>query len=203
MKNGLLVSTAMGLVLVGGVARAQSQNDDGTWDGPGYYLEDQATLSDGTNSLFKEGGPFPSLEACQAYWRQQSQSQQPNESGTNSLQCVYRGTETAYDPCFLTTACVRHAGLLDDCEELTVMRAFRDRYLSRFEEGRVLIDHYYRVAPRIVERIRQRPDRDRILNWVLREVRATARTIGRGDAEEAIARYAGMVFRLQQHCGAS
>jgi hypothetical protein len=198
MKNVLLVSTAMGLVLVGGAARAQSQNDDGTWDGPGYYLEDRATMSDGTSSLFKDGGPFPSLEACQAYWRQQSQTQS-NPAG--SLQCIYRATETTYDPCFLTTACVRHAGLLDDCEELTVMRAFRDRYLSRFEEGRVLIDHYYRVAPRIVERIRQRPDQGRVLNWVLREVRATARTIGRGDSEEAIARYAVMVSRLGQHCG--
>jgi hypothetical protein len=209
MKKGLLVSTAMGLLLAGGLARAQSQstddqNTDDTWDGPGYYFEDYATYPTISPALWKDGGPFASLEACQDYWRQNPPpAAKPDQQWTDSYQCVYRGNSVNYAalPCFLTTACVEHAGLPDDCEELTVMRAFRDSYLNRFEEGRLLIDQYYRIAPRIVEHIRRASDRRRVLDWVLHEVRATAKAIGRGESEAAIARYAAMVLRLQQRYG--
>jgi hypothetical protein len=205
MNNKLLVSTAIGFLLVGGIARGQSQsaadqNSDDTWDGPGYYAEDLATLqSDGTQYLFKDGGPFSSYDECEAYFQQNPPT---NIKGyTDSFQCTYRGSDPKYSACFLTTACVQHAGLPDDCEELTVMRAFRDGYLSRFEEGRLLIEQYYRIAPRIVERIRRAPDRRRTLGWILREVRASARAVGRGESEAAIVRYAAMVLRLQQRYG--
>lgn len=79
------------------------------------------------------------------------------------------------------------------------MRAFRDGYLSKFDEGRLLIDYYYKVAPGIVEQIRRSPDRHRTLEWILREVRTTAKAVGRGDSETAIARYASVVSRLQKH----
>ncbi|MDE1985425.1 MAG: hypothetical protein KGL29_09140 [Alphaproteobacteria bacterium] len=209
MNKGLLVTTAVGLLLVGGLARAQSQsttdqntdqNDDMTWDGPGYYAEDFATRqSDGSQLLFKVGGPFASYDACEAYFQQNPQS--PTKGYSDTYQCTYRASATNYATCFLTTACVQHAGLPDDCEELMVLRAFRDRELLGFEEGRFLVDHYYRIAPRIVERIRLSPDRDRVLRWVLAQVRETARAIGCGETDRAIARYAVMVLRLQRHFG--
>lgn len=211
MKKRLFVSTAIGLMLVGGVARAQNQstndqNDDDTWDGPGYYAETLVTSqTDGSQDLWKDGGPFASVDDCNAYLQDflaKYTSPWP-QNVTHSDQCTYRDSNANYAvrDCFLTTACVEHAGLPDDCDELTVMRAFRDSFLCQFEEGRLLIDHYYRIAPRIVERIRRAPDRNRVLDWILREVRATASAIGRGESEAAIARYAAMVLKLQLRYG--
>ncbi|MDE1985424.1 MAG: hypothetical protein KGL29_09135 [Alphaproteobacteria bacterium] len=207
MNKGLLVTTAIGLVLVGGIARAQTptpdQNDDNTWDGPGYYAEDLATQqSNGTQILFKDGGPFASYDACQTFLQQDDTTS--TKGWTDSYQCVYRGSSVQYAPpigCFLTTACVEHAGLRDDCDELTLMRALRDRYLDKFDEGRLVIDQYYRIAPLILERMRRAPNRSRALAWILREVRATAHSVACGEMEMATVRYAAMVARLQQRYG--
>lgn len=213
MERRLFVSalSAMGLVVVAGggvrVARAQTpdQNDDNQYDGPGYYAELTWTDSNGgVADFFKEGGPFADQSSCQAYMQQQNYSNHADSSGKYyaSYSCVYRQSDPKYDalnnPCFLTTACVRHAGLPDDCEELAVMRAFRDGYLRKFEEGRVIVDHYYAVAPGIVAQIDRAPDGRRVLDGVLREVRGTARLIGRGERQAAVARYASMVLTLQK-----
>ena len=55
--------------------------------------------------------------------------------------------------CYLTSACTEARGLPDDCEELTALRAFRDGYVCSQPEGESDIQHYYAVAPRIVQAI--------------------------------------------------
>lgn len=55
--------------------------------------------------------------------------------------------------CFLTSACIQYRSLPDDCKELTVLRNFRDTYMSSTENGRMLIKEYYRIAPEIVSNI--------------------------------------------------
>lgn len=55
--------------------------------------------------------------------------------------------------CFLTSACVDFYGKEDDCEELTILRAFRDTYMQATEAGRKLVQEYYEIAPLIVEHI--------------------------------------------------
>ncbi len=61
--------------------------------------------------------------------------------------------------CFITTAVCLGVGKPDDCEELMVMRAFRDNWLRKQPDGQALIEDYYRVAPGIVEKIDQQPNR--------------------------------------------
>ena len=56
--------------------------------------------------------------------------------------------------CFLTSACVEHKGLPDDCYELTLLRRFRDEYVLSTEKGKCDIAHYYTVAPKIVSKIK-------------------------------------------------
>lgn len=60
--------------------------------------------------------------------------------------------------CFLTTACVEHKGLPDDCHELTMMRRMRDEWLLNQPGGREEIAEYYAIAPCIVAHINARPD---------------------------------------------
>ena len=55
--------------------------------------------------------------------------------------------------CFLTTAACMYKNLPDTCDELEILRSFRDNYLLRTSEGRELIDKYYRISPRIIEKV--------------------------------------------------
>lgn len=55
--------------------------------------------------------------------------------------------------CYLTSACIAAKGLPDDCDELTTLRAFRDEYVAASKQGKEDIEHYYRVAPRVVAEI--------------------------------------------------
>lgn len=55
--------------------------------------------------------------------------------------------------CYLTTACVLGLGLSDNCEELTILRWFRDSYLLSSQEGRKEVELYYATAPKAVARI--------------------------------------------------
>ncbi|MEM8722550.1 MAG: CFI-box-CTERM domain-containing protein [Cyanobacteria bacterium P01_G01_bin.39] len=69
--------------------------------------------------------------------------------------------------CFLTTACVKHTGLPDDCFELQILRNFRDDYLASTAEGQALIEQYYKEAPIIVDFINSDQQRELILNGIL------------------------------------
>lgn len=61
--------------------------------------------------------------------------------------------------CFITTAVCLSLGKPDNCEELTVMRLFRDEWLRNQPDGESLIADYYNIAPNIVKRIDQKADR--------------------------------------------
>ena len=55
--------------------------------------------------------------------------------------------------CYLTSACVEAENLSDNCVELATLRNFRESYVLSTEEGRLDIEHYYNVAPEIVNKI--------------------------------------------------
>ena len=55
--------------------------------------------------------------------------------------------------CYLTTSCAKAFNLPDDCYELKTLRSFRDNYMSRFTNGKLDIEKYYQIAPKIVKKI--------------------------------------------------
>lgn len=55
--------------------------------------------------------------------------------------------------CYVTTAVCRNLNKGDDCEELRLIKEFRDGYLSKIEGGSELIEEYYDIAPTLVKRI--------------------------------------------------
>ncbi|MEM1150561.1 MAG: hypothetical protein AAGI03_08370 [Pseudomonadota bacterium] len=63
--------------------------------------------------------------------------------------------------CFLTTACVEMLGLDDDCFELRTLRKYRDVVMSKTQRGRLLIDAYLTIGPRILGALDQMPARER------------------------------------------
>ncbi len=57
------------------------------------------------------------------------------------------------DDCFLTTACVHHKQLADNCEELQTLRFLRNEYMMRSGEGQLLVEQYQSIGPEIVSAI--------------------------------------------------
>ena len=100
--------------------------------------------------------------------------------------------------CFLTSACVRARNLPDNCEELTVLRAFRDGYMRTVPEGNMDIETYYRIAPMIVKQINLEKDSDSIWNRIYDElIRPCVDDIKSGKHREAYQRYKEYVLLLQ------
>lgn len=100
-------------------------------------------------------------------------------------------------PCYITTACVQHKGLPDDCEELMLLRSFRDNYLLKKENGAAMLQQYYDYSPLILHSIGRRPDEDEILARLYKIIRQCADEIKNGRDEVAFAIYCKMVVELK------
>lgn len=99
--------------------------------------------------------------------------------------------------CFQTSACVQARGLPDDCEELTVLRQYRDGYLRRRPGGAEEIREYYRIAPQIVEAVNAKENAGEIWNQVYEEmVLPCVRMIRSGAMEDAFRLYKEYTLKL-------
>ena len=114
--------------------------------------------------------------------------------------CNYfrRYDSSAGGGCFLTSACVAYMKKPDDCEELTVLRAFRDGYLAKTDEGKALIDEYYAVAPKIVQKIEGSGKADEYYQDIYKTVLACISAIRAGESEKAVELYRQMVLKYKQ-----
>ncbi|HEY6349265.1 MAG TPA: CFI-box-CTERM domain-containing protein [Candidatus Angelobacter sp.] len=100
--------------------------------------------------------------------------------------------------CVITTACVESRGLPDDCEELTVLRQFRDQYISRQEDGEAMVGLYYQVAPEIVAAIQACPDAAERFDRLFGVIQLCVAMVKDGRLEDALAIYQSMVVKLKQ-----
>lgn len=81
-----------------------------------------------------------------------------------------RNPETPREGCFLTTACLKHyekKEFSDNCFELEVLRRFRDEFVPKKD-----IAKYYKIAPKIVEKIGALPqtEQDKIYSYIYKNV---------------------------------
>lgn len=99
--------------------------------------------------------------------------------------------------CFLTSACVGYMGKADDCEELTVLRKFRDTYMKSTEAGRRLVEEYYAIAPKIVAGIDSSADRGTVYAGIYDVIVKCIADIESGNNASAEQRYCDMVNDLK------
>lgn len=99
---------------------------------------------------------------------------------------IYKRKKDSSGGCYLTSACVEAKGLADDCRELSTLRRFRDGYLTNAEGGKAEIDEYYRIAPVIVNHIKERPNALAIFDKIYMElVLPCVEMIDAGENERA------------------
>jgi len=112
--------------------------------------------------LYDSGCPYS--EEIYDYQTEKGRNEFMRENGldpnkyTNSGSGSSNNNSSGGSICYLTTACVVSKGLPDNCEELTILRGFRDNYLKKIAGGEEEIKEYYQIAPKIVEAINNRID---------------------------------------------
>lgn len=98
--------------------------------------------------------------------------------------------------CYLTSACMKHMQeeFDDNCEELTILRWFRDKFVS--EED---IKHYYKTAPVIVAAIDKLEDNKKIYEYIYENVvAACVKAIKNKDYDFAYKRYKSSILALEE-----
>lgn len=98
--------------------------------------------------------------------------------------------------CYLTSACMNHLQETfdDNCLELTILRWFRDNFVSADE-----INHYYQTSPIIVSAIDELPDCQLIYNYIyLNVIEPCVHAIKSGDYDFAYNRYRSSILSLEE-----
>lgn len=100
--------------------------------------------------------------------------------------------------CYLTTAAVDFMGLQDNCEELTILRSFRDGYMKSLPKGKDEVSYYYKTAPKIVNAINSRADRTEILSNIYHRLIVPCVSLIRSNKlEEAYQKYKNYTLELE------
>lgn len=120
-----------------------------------------------------------------------------SDSGTGTIVDTTNGDKETTDVnCYLTTACMRYQmdKFDDNCEELTILRWLRDKFVS--EED---IKHYYETAPIVVSSINDIENNSKIYDYIYKNViKACVEAIKKGDYEFAYNRYKNSILTLEE-----
>ena len=101
--------------------------------------------------------------------------------------------------CYITTAACQYRGMDDDCEELNLLRAYRDGYMMSQPSGAQLIRDYYDIAPSIVKHIGKREDAKEIYDDVWeRFIGPCIEDIRQGRLDACLSTYTEMVLDMKE-----
>lgn len=101
--------------------------------------------------------------------------------------------------CFITSAICHMWGKPDDCEELTILRKYRDEFMLTNDVGVDLVEQYYDIAPGIVEAIDKSGDSIRCY-IILRDkyLLPAIEAVKEGRNDEALLIYTAMVQEAKE-----
>ena len=146
-------------------------------------------------SILKYGGSSsqPLIEAIQKKWKEHFPKMNISAAPFDDIEAGFHRKW-----CYITTAACQYRGMEDDCEELNLLRDYRDTYMAGLREGdRVILD-YYDIAPSIVKHINMRPDADLIYDGIWEKyIGPCILLIREGKMEECMNLYTKMVLDLK------
>lgn len=120
-----------------------------------------------------------------------------SDTGKGTIVDTTNGDKKTTDTqCYLTTACMRYMSKSfdDNCYELTMLRWFRDEFVSKEDT-----EHYYEVAPIIVEIINKEEKSDIIYDYIYDNiVDYCVKQIEQGNYDKAYNRYKNSVLTLEE-----
>jgi hypothetical protein len=88
--------------------------------------------------------------------------------------------------------------LPDQCEELTVLRKFRDDYMRDSPKGNQLVKDYYRIGPQLVKSIEKDKNKASTYRYIYTCIKKACAKIAMHENESAQTVYTKMVKRLSK-----
>ena len=132
-------------------------------------------------------------------WKEQNRVRQIKQEQRSSYtpRVVESPRKKESSGCFITSAVCTALKKPDDCEELMLLRTYRDQIKQASESTSRLIAEYYRVAPKIVDCIDQDPQSGKIYQdlWD-NDIAETCNLVRNGNHAEATRRYIEMTVGL-------
>ena len=119
-----------------------------------------------------------------------------NSKSAHIIDTTNGSTEHTDVKCFLTTACMKYfqKKFDDNCYELIVLRWFRDNFVSKED-----IEHYYEIAPIIVETINKEEKNDIIYDYIYENiVDYCVEQIEQHNYDAAYRRYKNSILILEE-----
>ncbi len=120
------------------------------------------------------------------------------DSKSESKRAASEKSSSSGGICFITTACVEAVGLPDDCDELQILRKFRDEYVQYLNDGKEMLNHYYSKSSEIVSAISRSDSAKEEYHRVFQEVQETVSCILAGQESKAVDVYRQLVQRLEK-----
>ncbi len=101
--------------------------------------------------------------------------------------------------CYITTAVCENENKPDNCEDLEVLRYFRDTYMLKTNKGRELVLEYIDTAPILVRKINNHRDKKEIYK-VLREnyITPSVNLVKQKKYKEAELKYTDMIYWVKE-----
>ena len=134
-------------------------------------------------------------EARNMAWRNSEEVIVHNKQGHITKGKRY-GKNPDDDNCFITTACVKHFNLPDNCYQLQILRFFRDNYLQHSEGGNELIKKYYSIAPQIVKLLNEHTNKNKLFKNIFSQINFACALVEQKKNEEAKKFYVKIVSQL-------
>jgi hypothetical protein len=139
-----------------------------------------------------------SLETFIDQVRTEKDRELPTVALTDEELMAFQGTpKTKKKGCYISTAVTMTRGLPDDCEELEVLRAFRDNFILTRPGGSQLVGLYYRYAPAILDEIAKQENAGDVYRELYAVIQSCVESIKRNDNDFAYRTYCDMVVRLK------
>jgi hypothetical protein len=102
------------------------------------------------------------------------------------------------EPCLLSSACTAARGLPDDCEELTILREFRQNHLKGTPRGNIILQEYHETGSQILRWLERQTDSEDYYDDLYRRlVKETIKLIHSNQIEAAINHYQLIVREYQ------
>ncbi len=122
-----------------------------------------------------------------------------NKDGDTLYSLPFPSESGDSEGCFLTTACVQHHQLPDDCDELQTLRLLRDKYMTASSDGIEMIKQYRTIGPDIVQAINKCSNKKDIYEYMYSNmILPSVQLVKEGRNEEAVEYYKVFVKELME-----
>lgn len=154
----------------------------------------------------KEGNYYSDLNRANSWWsssdHQDSEQQAYNDGYADGLRTRNRwdSESSKQEGCFITTAWVKYNNKTDSCNELQLLRQYRDNYVRNLPNGDFFINAYYHKSPLIVRHIENlQPElQEEIFEILSLKIEKACQLIRDGELQKAFELYFNTILELDK-----